>query len=498
MIRAFSVDSVRRAESAAMADLPDGELMQRAATGLAEVVAARLEQRDGDRVVALVGSGDNGGDAAYAAARLAADGHNVAVVLLSDRAHEGGVEAARGAGCVVLAAESDPDEVTAALGEADVVVDCVTGIGGSAGLRESAVRLRDAVPETAYVVSVDLPSGSDPAGIEPGETFFADETVTFSLAKPVHLLPAGEAATGLLTVVEIGVEEPERAAVERLTRADIAEMWPVPGPFDDKYTRGVLGVVAGGERYPGAAVLATTAAATAGVGMVRYVGPPTPTGLVHAAVPEAVPGKGRVQAWLVGPGLDSGDRTSPGRAQLRAAEDALGEDVPCVVDAGALDLLSKPRSAPTLLTPHVGELARLAKRLRPRGLPRAGRSEASWVQMTRERPVLVARAVADRLDATVLVKGAVTVVVPPTSTGLPVRSQSDGPAWLATAGAGDVLAGLAGALAASGCSMLDTGSMAAAVHGMAADRANPGGPVRALDVAHALGRTVAGVLTEPA
>lgn len=496
MIRAFDVDSVRRAESAAMADLPDGELMQRAATGLAEVVAARLEQRDGDRVVALVGSGDNGGDAAYAAARLAADGHNVAVVLLSDRAHEGGVAAARAAGCVLLGAESDAAPTV--LGEADVVVDGVTGIGGSPGLRESAVRLRDAVPETAYVVSVDLPSGSDPVGLEPGETFFADETVTFSLAKPVHLLPAGEAATGLLTVVEIGVDEPEQAAVERLTRNDIAELWPVPGPFDDKYTRGVLGVVAGGERYPGAAVLATTAAVTAGVGMVRYVGPPTPTGLVHAAVPEAVAGTGRVQAWLVGPGLDAGDRTSAGRAQLRAAEAALGEDVPCVVDAGALDLLSRPRSAPTLLTPHAGELARLAKRLRPRGLPRAGRSEAAWVQLTRERPVLVARAVADRLDATVLVKGAVTVVVPPTKTGLPVRAQSDGPAWLATAGAGDVLAGLAGALAAAGCSMLDTGSMAAAVHGMAADRANPGGPVRALDVAHALGRTVAGILTEPA
>lgn len=496
MIRAYSIADVRRAETRAMEGLAEGELMQRAAHGLAEVVATRLEQRRGantGHVVALVGGGDNGGDALYACARLAAGGHDVAVVRVTERAHTSGEEAARAAGCAVLGAENE--ETLGCLSAADVVLDGVIGIGGRAGLPPVVERLRDRFPEDAYVIAVDLPSGADPSGEEPAECVYADETVTFSLAKPVHLLPAGELATGLLTVVEIGVEEPEQAEVERLTQADVARLWPVPGPFDDKYRRGVLGLIAGSERFPGAAVLAATAAATAGAGMLRYVGPPTPTGLVRQAVPEATLGTGRVQAYAVGSGVAADDRTSSGRSQLRAVAAALDETVACVVDAGALDLIDQPRGAPTLLTPHAGELARLAKRLRIRGLPRMGRSTGAWEEMVRARPATVARAVANKLDATVLVKGSVTLIVPPTASGLPIRSQSDGPAWLATAGCGDVLAGLAGTLLAAGLTPLDAGSVAASVHGMAAHHANPGGPVRALDLAHGLGRTVAQVLT---
>ena len=109
-------------------------------------------------------------------------------------------------------------------------------------------------------------------------------------------------------------------------------------------------------------------------------------------------------------------------------------------------------------------------------------------------PLRYARQVADRTGATVLLKGSTTLVVPPTSSGLPVRSQCDAPPWLATAGAGDVLAGLAGTLLASGLDLLDTGSLAALVHGLAGAAARPGGPVRATGVAHAIPAVVADLL----
>jgi NAD(P)H-hydrate repair Nnr-like enzyme with NAD(P)H-hydrate dehydratase domain len=111
------------------------------------------------------------------------------------------------------------------------------------------------------------------------------------------------------------------------------------------------------------------------------------------------------------------------------------------------------------------------------------------------RPLASARRAADALDATVLLKGSTTLVVPPTASGRPVRSQADAPPWLATAGAGDVLAGLAGTLLAAGLDPIDAGSLAALVHGVAADRANPGGPLRALAVARGIPATVAALLS---
>jgi ADP-dependent NAD(P)H-hydrate dehydratase / NAD(P)H-hydrate epimerase len=259
----------------------------------------------------------------------------------------------------------------------------------------------------------------------------------------------------------------------------------VPRASDDKYSRGVLGVVAGGEDYTGAPVLCCTAAVGAGLGMLRYVGTPAPTSLVRAAVPEVVIGDGRVQAWVVGPGLDTTSRARGSKAQLDVALAALASDLPVLVDAGGLDLVTGRREAPTLLTPHAGELARLLTRLDPD----AGETTRDHVQAA---PLAHARRAASLTGATVLLKGATTLVVPPEGT---VRSQADAPAWTATAGAGDVLAGVCGALLAAGLSPLDAGSLAALVHGVAADRANPGGPVRALALAHAVPGTVAHLLT---
>lgn len=492
MLRAYSVSSVREAEAAAMAGLKDGELMSRAAAALAAVASERLGARDGRRVVALVGAGNNGGDALYAAASLARGGAAVAVVTVAESVHDGGLRVARDAGAMVLSAVGGSAEssakVSLALSRADLLIDGIVGIGGRPGLPPHIEALLAQVSYPAYVLAVDLPSGADPNGeVAARSCVFADETVTFIAAKPVHLLPATEPAVGRLTVADIGVEMGCRPAVDRVTRDDVGWLWPRPGRSDDKYSRGVLGIVAGGENYTGAAVLAVTSAVCSGVGMVRYVGPPTPTLLVRAQVPEAVMGTGRVQAWLVGPGLDAGDESPHGRAQRSAAQSAMSSGLPCVVDAGGLDLIMERRSTPTLLTPHAGELAVLLSRL-DSSHGAVGRSNVT------SAPLAHARRLADLTNSTVLLKGATTLVVPPSSSGLTLRAQADGPSWLGTAGSGDVLAGLAGTLLASGLSPLDAGSVAALVHGLAANAANPGGPVRALGVAGAIPGVVAGLL----
>ena len=142
------------------------------------------------------------------------------------------------------------------------------------------------------------------------------------------------------------------------TRVDATAWIRVPTSADDKYTRGVLGVHTGSTLYPGAAVLGVEAAARTGVGMVRYVGPDRAADLVLARRPETVTVAGRVQAWLLGSGMDAAHRDDDTTAALRAA---LAEGVPCVVDAGALDLVSRaPGASPALVvTPHYRELAAL-------------------------------------------------------------------------------------------------------------------------------------------
>ncbi|WP_281177629.1 bifunctional ADP-dependent NAD(P)H-hydrate dehydratase/NAD(P)H-hydrate epimerase, partial [Kribbia dieselivorans] len=296
------------------------------------------------------------------------------------------------------------------------------------GLPDWARPWIDAVDATAWVIAVDVPSGQDPAGgeLDP-DGVFADESVTFGSPKPVHLLPPTEAATGRLTVVDIGLDlRSDVPVVERLTRDDVADLWPTPDAADDKYTRGVLGLIAGGETYAGAAVLAATAAVSTGVGMLRYVGTPTPTDLVRSAVPEAVIGMGRVQAWVVGPGVDITATDDAAQAHLAAAWEALDSDLPVVVDAGGLDLIEGPRPGPTLLTPHAGECARLLARLSDGRDAYAGAFADVTAHDVQDAPVEHARALARLAHATVLLKGATTLVVTPDD-GVPVRSQADAP-----------------------------------------------------------------------
>ncbi len=211
MRTAYSVETVRAAERELMARLPEGALMQRAAAGLAVACAELLGRVYGSRVVLLVGSGDNGGDALYAGARLARRGAGVVAVLLSpDRAHQGGLGALRAAGGRVS------DDASRDIARADLVVDGIVGIGGRGGLRPEAARLARAAWESAPVVAVDLPSGVDAdSGEVRGEAVRADATVTFGAYKPGLLIDPARERAGALRLVDIGLTLPGDAETWR-------------------------------------------------------------------------------------------------------------------------------------------------------------------------------------------------------------------------------------------------------------------------------------------
>ncbi|QKW08638.1 NAD(P)H-hydrate dehydratase [Streptomyces sp. NA04227] len=466
MRSAYGVETVRAAERALMARLPEGTLMQRAAAGLAAASAELLGRVYGARVVLLVGSGDNGGDALYAGARLARRGASVAAVLLNpDRVHRGGLASLRAAGGRVSA---DP---RADLAGAALVMDGITGIGGRGGLRPEAAELARAARESgAALVAVDLPSGVDAdTGEVPGEAVRADATVTFGTYKPGLLVDPGREYAGAVRLVEIGLELPPQEAVLCAPQyADIARLLPRPVAESDKYRRGVVGVVAGSARYPGAAVLAVAGALHGGAGAVRYVGPAAdaviarfPETLVSAGPPEKA---GRVQSWVVGPGIGENPE---------AVAEVLRAEVPVLVDADGLrfagEATLRARRAPTVLTPHAGEAAALLG---------TSRDEVESARLT------AVRELAARYGATALLKGSTTLVAAPG--GGPVRVNPTGTPWLATAGSGDVLSGLTGSLLAAGLDGPDAAMSGAYLHGLAGRFAARGGPARAFEVAEAL------------
>ncbi|MEW1643290.1 NAD(P)H-hydrate dehydratase [Streptomyces sp. NPDC091219] len=466
MRTAYSVETVRTAEQALMARLPDGTLMQRAAAGLAAACAQLLGRVYGSRVVLLVGSGDNGGDALYVGARLARRGAAVAAVLLAPgRTHAGGLAALLRAGGRTVAAADAEDTVL----RADLVLDGIVGIGGTGGLRPDAARLATLTADSgALVVAVDLPSGVEAdSGEVRGAAVRADVTVTFGAHKPGLLIDPAREYAGSVRLVDIGLdaELPAEPELEALQHADVARLLPVPSAESDKYRRGVVGIAAGSGRYPGAAVLAVAGALRGGAGAVRYVGPAADA--VIARFPEVLVSDGgplkagRVQAWVVGPG---------GGDDAATVADVVTAEVPVLIDADGLRLADpdavRARRAPTLMTPHAGEAAALL------GVDR-GVVEGARLESVRE--------LAGRYGATVLLKGSTTLVAD--AGGGAVRVNPTGTGWLATAGSGDVLSGLCGSLLASGLSAFDAGSAGAYLHGLAGRWAADGAPVGAHDVA---------------
>lgn len=448
MITGYRAEALRAAEAAAAAALPEGELMQRAAAGLAQTLD---DIPAGDLVVVLAGPGDNGGDALYAASRLLDRGVRVDIARLDDaRVHGAGWEAALAAGARVVDGPTGQPWC----------LDGMFGIGARPGLTGRAAAWAQWIADSgARAIAVDVPSGVDvDGGTTPGVHVVAERTVTFGVHKPALLLGPAADAAGEVQLVEIGLE-PGVPDIEAIDEHDALLLAPaIPGSASHKYSRGVVGIAAGSATYPGAAHLAVAGALAGTAGMVRFAGDPAIADRVVDRAPEVVAGHGRVQAWVVGPG---GGGAAEGLLDM-----ALADRVPLVVDADALRFVPAPMPVPALLTPHAGELAWMLD------------TDRAAVESDPLRHVTEA---AERWNCTVLLKGARTLVA---TSGRPVRVNLSGTPWLATAGAGDVLAGFAGSLLASGLDPHDAGSVAAYLHGRAAEVCV--GPLTASDIAATL------------
>ncbi|MFC4563544.1 NAD(P)H-hydrate dehydratase [Nocardiopsis mangrovi] len=495
MRQAHTVDTVRAAENRLMARLPDGALMRRAAGALATVCSRMLPRVYGARVVLLVGSGDNGGDALYAGTNLARRGASVRAVLAGSRVHEAGLAALRGAGGRALSVRGEEEQARAdaeaEIAAADLIVDGLLGIGGRGGLRAPHSALAAcAEGASAPVVAVDLPSGIDAdTGAVEGAAVRADVTVTFGTHKPGLFVDPGAERAGVVEFADIGLgPELPFARLEVPQAADIAALLPSPGREADKYRRGVLGVAAGSQRYRGAAVLTVGGALRGGVGMVRYAGHADAVTEVLHHWPETVASEldpvdplaalpGRVAAWVIGPGRGLHPMS------VLELEAVLDTALPVLVDADALTLVARSpdlvraRTAPTLLTPHAGEMSRLL-----RGTDRAAIEAGRLEHATRA---------AEEYGCTVLLKGSTTVVAEP---GRPAVANPTGTSLLATAGSGDVLAGLTGALLSGGLAPREAAVCGAYLHGLAARLAHDGAPISASDLVPAIPEAIGTVL----
>ena len=411
MRSAHTVEQVRAAEKELMARLPEGALMQRAASGLAVAVADLLGSVYAARVLLLVGAGDNGGDALWAGAMLARRGAAVEAVLLSSNAHVDGLAALRAAGGrVVCAADA---------AQPDVVVDGIVGIGGRPGLREEAEEALARFPGVP-VVAVDVPSGVDvDTGRLEGAHVRADLTVTFGTHKIAHLVDPAAQACGVVHLVDIGLDLPP-APVEALQPVDVGGA-----------AAGAVGVRAQvhprcrrGPRRLGDLSRGCGAVHLGRGHRARRHGPLRLGGRRGACpAPRGRDRRGRVQAWVVGSGGDADAE--------QALADALADGVPTVVDADALAHV-RTGAPGVVLTPHAGELARMLG---------VEREEVEADQLG------FARRAAREYDAVVLLKGRRTLVARPDGR---VRVTTSGVPWLAVAGAGDVLAGIIGSLLAAG------------------------------------------------
>ena len=450
--------------------------MGRAAFGLAQhtmdLLRAERGRVYGSSAAALVGTGNNGGDALFALALMAKRGVACTAILTGEKAHPEGLAALRRAGGKLVRTDYPQGtrprsrsnrwrEANQVIADADVLVDAVLGTGA-----HGAVELPK-IPSGTRVVACDLPSGVDAdTGEAHGGVLPADLTVTFGALKVGLAVGEGRLLAGRVEVVDIGLGphlgKPELRLLEP---EDAARALPRPAQSVHKYSRGVLGLVAGSAQYPGAALLTATAAVNTGLGMLRTISAPEVGPLLAQRVPEAVPAldaTAHVQAWAVGPGIGEDPR------QAKNTAEAIGTGQPCVVDASALRTFRPDQGHGRLiLTPHAGELEDL--------LNRAG-LRVDRTAIDRD-PLRWARWAAVGYSSVVLLKGPTTVCVSPD--GYAIVVSAGGPE-LATAGSGDVLTGILGALLAvqpvqpAPHELVRLAATAAMVHGTAGRLAGPG------------------------
>jgi NAD(P)H-hydrate epimerase len=483
----LTVDEMYRADAAAIQGGIAGEtLMENAGRAIAAEIRNRWARRP---VVVLCGPGNNGGDGFVAARLLAEDGWPVTVALMGPR------EALKGDAALNAGRWTGPTRPLepAVLDEAALVVDAIFGAGLSRAPRGAAKAVIEAVNARGLTcVGVDVPSGiQGDTGAVLGCAPRCRLTVTFFRRKPGHLLLPGRQYAGETVVADIGIPDSVLAALKPRTFANDPPLWldryPWPQPTDHKYSRGHV-LIAGGEAMTGAGRLGARAAYRVGAGMVTVASPPAAVpiyaaemaGLLVSAVANAGEFADLLQdprrnAVLVGPGCGIGRTT---REMARAA---LLADKATVLDADAITVFRDEPSAlfallkgkHAVLTPHEGEFARLFSESGPR-LERA-------------------RSAAAEAGATVLLKGADTVIAAPDGRA---AINHNAPPTLATAGAGDVLSGLIVGLMAQGMAAFDAASAAAWLHGAAAAAFGPG--LIASDIAEGLPNVLKGLISRSA
>lgn len=472
-----TVDDVRAAEKAVTAHTTEAVLIQRASWAVARRAGALLGGAYGRRVLVVAGPGHNGADAMWAGVHLARRGASVTARLVRPEDGDEHLHAARAA--LRAAGGQVSAEPVAGAAPYDLGIDGLSGLGyqrrtgpGEQRLAAAAAELRDACE---LVVSVDLPSGviADTGDAAPWSVR-ADVTVTFGALKPGLVVGRGADLAGVVDVVDIGLpDDPTTGSTGVLDADDVAALLPAPAANSTKYTRGVVGLLAGSPAYVGAAVLAAGGALRAGAGMVRLHADEATITAVRTRWPEVVGvvldldgvrADRRVDVWVVGPGIGTDE---PAVAAVRAV---LAGAEPVLLDADAITVVAQQpalladRRATTVLTPHSGEFARLT---------------GAAVAETAADSLGATRRAAAELGATVLLKGLRTVVAAPDGDA---RINPTGTPWLASAGTGDVLSGAIGALLAGGLGPLDAAACAAWLHGLAGRLAASGAPLLAMDV----------------
>ncbi len=450
------------------------ELMENAGRAVADAIAARASRAA--RVLVVAGPGNNGGDGFVAARILAERGYPVRLMLLGSR------ERLRGDAAAAARRWTGPieDATPQGLAQADVIVDALFGAGLDRPVEGSARALIEAMNgAAAHVCAVDLPSGiNGTSGAVLGAAVKAVETVTFFRKKPAHLLLPGRLHCGTITLADIGIPASVLERIKPSTFIDGVALWadafPLPRVDGHKYSRGHAVVVSGGLHSTGAARLAARGALRGGAGLVTLASPSDAL-IINAAANLAVmvrPVDGpseltnfladaRRNAVLLGPGGGVGEGM---RALVLAA---LAGERAVVLDADALTSFApepeslaaaiRGRKGPTVLTPHEGEFGRIFKT----------KSEFSKSLSKLER----ARAAADKTGAIILLKGADTVVAAPDGRA---AIADNAPPWLATAGSGDVLAGIVAALLAQRMPGFEAAAAAVWLHAEAANEFGPG------------------------
>ncbi len=440
MKRAYSAACVRRVEAEYLSlGVP---LMERAAHAIAHHALGMLTENHGvygRRVLLLVGSGDNGGDALFAGGVMLSRGVQVEALALTSIVLEAGGQAfvRRGGRWV--------NELTHSY---DLVIDGFLGLGARAGI---SLEVLSAMTEIQGVpmLAVDLPSGisADGDGVEQ-PALVPTHTVAIGCWKIAHLL--SESGLGVSELVDIGVDyESEIPALVSFEDSEVHELLPTEIESNHKYRRGVLGVIAGSDTFPGAGILSIRAALALGIGMIR-----TESREYFSEIPEVVTAPGKIDALIVGPGLISLTQT-----QERATLEHLANGGIALLDAGALPFLEKiPAEArqQIIITPHHGEFAK---------------HFAPFAVTLHAHPLECAQRFVDAYGCHLLLKGPRTLIVSPGE--IPVVNMR-GSVALATAGSGDVLAGIIGNLMARTGDIRNSAIAGAYIHGKAGESLTAG------------------------